>query len=675
MLSDSHVRAASCIHEPRFLAAVACLLLPALFGCSGGLQVVDQATLARIAVEEDDAAARWVAIGELVFKESVDQDVLTRVAFETDYEEVRHAAFARLTDRALVAAIALEEQDASIRLAAVSSLEDQALLKKIAIGDEDGDVRLAALARITDEVALGSLLAAWRGNCGANLTRGYHLSAVANLTDQAILQQLAADLEACYTIRAAAIEALTDEAFVARIEAGSRPPPGGLNTMRYMGVRNAARDRLGELRRNPSHEPSYIAVKRMSDQAMLAEVALGGLSGRRARYIAVQMLTDQVLLAEVALGVTSGRIQHTAINKLKDPAALARIALVYGSEARARSRVERAMALTGLPHGELLIALADFENHPMIRTTAVLLINDQETLRRIAEADPTAVVRRAAVVGVADDEFLLKLVDRDSSPTVRNAVVRTLHDMETVLRASGDAYHGDVRAAALNRLIAEESGQVLERARAAQRGLERQTAELRSSTDTSMLTDQALGGRTDEHRRAAAETLRAPADFVHVAKTSLDRGVLKTLLDRLDGDPELNELADTAADPAVRIAAAIKTGRVSWSSVFQAASGPDGSPRALGDALAAVALFSEARQDARAGVQEASLNLIGLGDESRIPEMVDILGLYGDRQLGEDYLNCGQPDLAAAGRDWALKRGYQINTGEGSHRASWRRGR
>jgi hypothetical protein len=45
------------------------------------------------------------------------------------------------------------------------------------------------------------------------------------------------------------------------------------------------------------------------------------------------------------------------------------------------------------------------------------------------------------------------------------------------------------------------------------------------------------------------------------------------------------------------------------------------------------------------GVQYACLNLIGRGDESRIPEMVDLLEDYGDKTLAEDYLNCGQPDL------------------------------
>jgi len=63
--------------------------------------------------------------------------------------------------------------------------------------------------------------------------------------------------------------------------------------------------------------------------------------------------------------------------------------------------------------------------------------------------------------------------------------------------------------------------------------------------------------------------------------------------------------------------------------------------------------------------------LIRRGDESRIPEMGDLLEGYGDKALAEDYLNCGQPDLDSAGRKWARQRGFDVGTGSGSHRATW----
>lgn len=78
-----------------------------------------------------------------------------------------------------------------------------------------------------------------------------------------------------------------------------------------------------------------------------------------------------------------------------------------------------------------------------------------------------------------------------------------------------------------------------------------------------------------------------------------------------------------------------------------------------------------AQSEAKNAVQQACLNLIRLGDESRIPEMVELLDGYGDEALGEDYLNSGQPDLDAAGREWGHRHGYSVRSGSGSHRARW----
>jgi hypothetical protein len=94
----------------------------------------------------------------------------------------------------------------------------------------------------------------------------------------------------------------------------------------------------------------------------------------------------------------------------------------------------------------------------------------------------------------------------------------------------------------------------------------------------------------------------------------------------------------------VRIAAAVKLRQTTWIKEFNQASSGNAGPVALGEALAAVGLFPE-QTDAKEGVVEACLNFIRRGDETRIPELVDMLSVYGDKSLVEDYLNCGQPDL------------------------------
>jgi len=85
--------------------------------------------------------------------------------------------------------------------------------------------------------------------------------------------------------------------------------------------------------------------------------------------------------------------------------------------------------------------------------------------------------------------------------------------------------------------------------------------------------------------------------------------------------------------------------------------------------------MTNVQDEARTSVQRASLSLIRRGDESRIPELVDLLEGYGDKTLAEDYLDCGQPDLSAASQDWARKRGYSTRSGSGSNRANWGSGR
>jgi len=54
-----------------------------------------------------------------------------------------------------------------------------------------------------------------------------------------------------------------------------------------------------------------------------------------------------------------------------------------------------------------------------------------------------------------------------------------------------------------------------------------------------------------------------------------------------------------------------------------------------------------------------------------VTPVVEMLELYGDGQLAEDYMNCGQPDLKMEGRAWCMRRGIRIETGFGSNRANW----
>ena len=64
---------------------------------------------------------------------------------------------------------------------------------------------------------------------------------------------------------------------------------------------------------------------------------------------------------------------------------------------------------------------------------------------------------------------------------------------------------------------------------------------------------------------------------------------------------------------------------------------------------------------------------IKLGIDGSEDKLVNILMLYGDKSMAEDYLNSGSDGLHAGGVRWANSHGYNIHTGPGSHRAGWGR--
>lgn len=205
--------------------------------------------------------------------------------------------------------------------------------------------------------------------------------------------------------------------------------------------------------------------------------------------------------------------------------------------------------------------------------------------------------------------------------------------------------------------------------------LDGRVKELAAATDSGKLLTLALEGEFDVLRTAAAQRLNDPAALEQAALRGRDREVLKILLVKLEDKAMLNRIAAASDERALRLAAAQKAGAKSWQEIFNAATAKSATVEMLSDALAAVSLFPTVQPEAVNGVQHACLDLIRRGNESRIPEMVDLLEGYGDKTLAEDYLNCGQPDLDTASREWARRRGYSVGSGVGSHRATWGSGK
>ncbi|HPP52681.1 MAG TPA: HEAT repeat domain-containing protein, partial [Thermoguttaceae bacterium] len=63
----------------------------------------------------------------------------------------------------------------------------------------------------------------------------------------------------------------------------------------------------------------------------------------------------------------------------------------------------------------------------------------------------------------------------------------------------------------------------------------------------------------------------------------------------------------------------------------------------------------------------AAETLIRIGDPDTVPHLVRFLQERGSVEVAEWYLNCGQPALERAAREWAAARGYSVGTWPGGY--------
>jgi hypothetical protein len=477
---------------------------------------------------------------------------------------------------------------------------------------------------------------------------------VGRLTDPALLATFA--LEGMDPqVRAAAVRRLTDQSVVAKVAMEATDPD----------VRRAAVGRLTDqsvvakvAMEATDPDVRRAAVGRLTDPATLARM------GMWVKPELTRQVTDQGLLVQIAVEAVDWEVRRAAVAQLTDQTPLARL----GVEAADWS--VRAAAVTQLTDQRLLGNLAVAAKWLDVRIFAISEVSDQMLLRQLAKNDPQAVIRQAAVTRIEDDEFLVQRLRTEPSATVRAAIVKTLGREDSLRDVALTAYHQKDREQASQRIwnrISPAVGEVS----TAHTALERRVKTLDAETDSGKLLALALDGGVDVLRAAAARRLSDPVALVQAALHASDREVMKILLKKLHDTAILSQIADAADDRPMRLAAARKAGETSWQKIFDAASANGATVEMRGDALAAVSLFSDVQQEAVSQVQRACLNLIQRGDESRIPEMVDLLEGYGDKRLAEAYLNCGQPDLEAAARTWADRRRYTIGTGAGPQHAAW----
>jgi hypothetical protein len=353
------------------------------------------------------------------------------------------------------------------------------------------------------------------------------------------------------------------------------------------------------------------------------------------REKAIDELSDQQIIAMFAIEEVNDELRKKAFAKLTDQGSLANVIL--------KSK-----------DSELV-------------DSAWVRLNDQGILMSLADSVTAAVVRLRAIYKINNDDFLLKRSRVDISDAIRVAAVEQMKSDTILTDVAINSYYYELRCLAKSK-VTDRS--LIEKINASESAVQKNLENIQIETNQETLSEIALKSNCDIICMAAASRLKDEKALTNVVINSTDRNVAKVAFTELNDKDGLEKVVQSASDNAIKIAASVKLHQKSLGDFFSEATSRGKTSKEMGDVLAAVSLLPS-QQNISDLVTGACLTLIRRGDESRIPELVELLNAYGDVSLTEDYLNCGQPDLYTAGKTWADNHGYYIKSGYGSNRARW----
>lgn len=560
-----------------------------------------------------------------------DPNLLLRVALESSEgrrEEVGLEAVRKLTDQKMLEKVALEAKSHRVREAAISKVNDRDLLKKVQMeGSSSARWRIKELDELAKaqagdaEIQLRLGIEAYKWN-RTNEARKWWTKAA---------QQ--GHVEAQY-----------------RLGSGRYSLDGGFGYPNLFWLNKAAEQGHVEAQYELGrHYDDELSVGRDRDFVQAQKwYTIAASNGRELERREIErFLVDQDVLIRIAKHSKKHINSETAVKKIIDP------------------KVLRDMSLES-PH--LGIRIAAIETLSALKPYS---LTDATVLADLASADPAAQIRLVAVQQITNDNFLFERSYKDSSAEVRFQAADQIQSQDLLVKIATDSYHHELRELAKSKITDSSLRAIIA---VSDQSAKELLDTIQSSGDTVFLLEMSLNQVRDEVCIAAVNSLQDQASLAEVASKSVDRVVTKVALAKLIETTALARVVENAIDPAVRIAAEVRLSRRTLREAFEMATHSNAQKQDLGNTLAAASLLP-IQYEIRSYVTQACLTMIRQGDESRIPELLDLLHSYGDKQLCEDYLNCGQPDLDTAGRDWARKYGYSVGTGAGSARARWGRGR
>jgi phosphosulfolactate synthase (CoM biosynthesis protein A) len=441
-------------------------------------KLTDQGLLAKIVVEVEDSDVREAAVKRLT-----DQAALARIAVEDKDSNVREAAVDKLTDQVALAKVAVEAKDSSVRWIAVGRLTDQAALAKVAVEVKDPFVGAKAIAAMDESNPALKRLA---GNLDALYVDAPHSIARIKLAihepriqsrlpgvvftasvsgeSQAYSKVWSYQKEVMLGESVSFVLAQHGETLVER--KWSTDFPSVTRAFTFLPAEVHGEDLLADLlvsSYSTSNRPVFTpddlaelssaeipevrlaAVRNLTDQALLAKVAIGDEVWTIWKA-AVEKLTDQAALAKVAVEAGDPHVREAAVEKLTDQVALAKVAV------EAKDSSVRWIAVERLTDQVALAKVAVEARDPHVRIAAVEKLTDQALLAKIAVEDEAYYVRGAAVEKLTDQALLAKIAVEDEAYYVRGAAVERLTDQAALAKVAVEAKDPSFRKAAEKRL-------------------------------------------------------------------------------------------------------------------------------------------------------------------------------------------------------------------------------
>jgi len=238
-------------------------------------KLTDRDTLLNIAKKDKVATIREIAINVLIEQEVINQEELVLFVEDFDYWETCEYAINKLTDQELLINIAKTDSDYSMRELAIKRITDNEALLEIAKTDSDYSMRELAINEITDQsIETQEALSIIAMQDDWDTVR---ITAAKKINDQDLLENIANNSK-CVITRLNAADKLTNQTLAQEI---------------YYDIakNNEEWDHFSE-------DYNELATKRLTDQVLLADIALNNYGGRE-REIAISKLTDQETLAKI----------------------------------------------------------------------------------------------------------------------------------------------------------------------------------------------------------------------------------------------------------------------------------------------------------------------------------------------------------------------------------------